>query len=95
MSPPPSVPPTARSTGLSIPTALSNGLWVLLADTSVWDETFPQTVPAGVSPLLYFMETLRFLPPVGTFPFWSGDNTGDTGNSTNNRMRASCGLFQL
>jgi hypothetical protein len=56
--------------GLSVPSGISTGLWVLHADTSAYGETFPQQ-PAVGDPATFFYESIRFFPPVVGFPWWT------------------------
>jgi hypothetical protein len=56
--------------GLSVPSGISTGLWVLHADTSSYGQTFPQD-PAITDPAAFFYESIRFFPPVVGFPWWT------------------------
>jgi hypothetical protein len=56
--------------GLSVPSGISTGLWVLHADTSSYGETFPQD-PIVADPAAFFYESIRFFPPVVGFPWWT------------------------
>lgn len=56
--------------GLSVPSGISTGLWVLHADTSSYGNTFPQN-PTVTDPSAFFYESIRFFAPVVGFPWWT------------------------
>lgn len=57
--------------GLSVPSGISTGLWVLHADTSAYGATFPQAYAVTNDAAEFFYESLRFFPPVVGFPWWT------------------------
>lgn len=57
--------------GLSVPGAITTGLWVLHANTKSYGSTFPNNIKLdNTDPLPFFYESLRFFPPVVGFPWW-------------------------
>lgn len=57
--------------GLSVPSGISTGLWVLHADTSAYGNTFPQGYAVTDNAAEFFYESIRFFPPVVGFPWWT------------------------
>eukprot|EP01063_Lacrimia_lanifica_P037456 TRINITY_DN76_c0_g1_i3.p1 TRINITY_DN76_c0_g1~~TRINITY_DN76_c0_g1_i3.p1 ORF type:complete len:1515 (+),score=784.46 TRINITY_DN76_c0_g1_i3:58-4602(+) len=57
--------------GLSVPSAISTGMWVLYADTSAYGDMFPQDHQLDrQDPRAFFYESMRFFAPVVGLPWW-------------------------
>lgn len=59
--------------GLSVPSGLSTGLWVLHGDTAPYGEAFPApgSLRARDDPGAFFYESIRFFAPVVGLPWWT------------------------
>eukprot|EP01063_Lacrimia_lanifica_P037462 TRINITY_DN76_c0_g1_i9.p2 TRINITY_DN76_c0_g1~~TRINITY_DN76_c0_g1_i9.p2 ORF type:complete len:948 (+),score=484.43 TRINITY_DN76_c0_g1_i9:58-2901(+) len=57
--------------GLSVPSAISTGMWVLYADTSAHGTTFPAGYRVNkYDPVPFYYESMRFFAPVVGLPWW-------------------------